>query len=71
MKKKQTLPPEERDFRRSVIAMISVSIAALAALFFFVLHEEPLPVPSTEAAEFWRCLLFLGVALPGSVLLFG
>ena len=71
MKKKQTLPPEERDWRRTLIAMISVSIAALAALFFFVLHEEPVPVPSTEAAEFWRCLIFLGVALPGSVLLFG
>ena len=54
MKRKPNLSPEERDWRRTLIAMISVSIAALAALFFFVLHEEPVPVPSTEAAEIGR-----------------
>lgn len=34
MKRKPNLSPEERDWRRTLIAMISVSIAALAALFF-------------------------------------
>lgn len=70
MKRKSNLSPEERDWRRILTAMISISIAALAALIFLLCYEEPITFPSAEAEELWDALIFLAISLPCLVLLF-
>lgn len=70
MKRKPNLSPEERDWRRILTAMISISIAALAALIFLLCYEEPITFPSAEAEELWDALIFLAISLPCLVLLF-